>query len=111
MICPKCELEYVEGVSNCADCGGELISLEDFEGNLTQPEDWVILTTFSENYEAEMLKTNLEGAEIESLIWSQKDSSFPVLGDLAIIKLLVKKTDAEDALAILNDINNSENNE
>ena len=52
-----------------------------------------------------MLKSNLEGAEIEVLILNQNDSSFPVVGDLSVTKLLVKKSDAEDAITIINDIN------
>ena len=112
MICPKCEYEYVEGVTECVDCGTELIPVEQFEGNLTHPEDWVILETFSEPYEAEMLKANLNGADIEALVWSQKDRNYPSPGDLSIVKLLVKKEDAENALTILNDINSqSETNE
>ena len=44
-------------------------------------------------------------AEIESVILSQKDKSFPGSGDLSIIKLLVKKEDADDAKKIIADIN------
>ncbi|MFC2140080.1 hypothetical protein ACFLR4_05390 [Bacteroidota bacterium] len=61
MICPKCEYEYTDGIKECADCGAELIPKEDFEGNLVHPSDWVIIFTCSEEYEAGMLKANLEG--------------------------------------------------
>lgn len=105
MICPKCELEFVDGIVVCSDCGQKLISKEDFEGNLVHPSDWVIVYTTSENYEAEMFKANLLGAEIESLILGQKDRNYPGVGDLAVIKLLVKKVDAENAIEIINDIN------
>ncbi len=111
MICPKCEYEYVEGTTVCADCGSELIANEEFTGHVTTPEDWIILQTFSESYEAEMLRDNLESADIETLIWSQKDSNFPTAGDLSIIKLMVKKSDATDAIAILEDINSYEDEE
>ncbi len=113
MICPKCELEFVDGIVVCTDCGETLISKEDFEGNLVHPYDWVIVYTTSENYEAEMFKANLLGAEIESLILGQKDRNYPAVGDLAVIKLLVKKDDAENAIEIINDINSTKdkNNE
>jgi len=110
MICPKCEYEYVAGVSKCADCGENLIPVEDFEGSLTHPEDYVIVHTCSQQYEADMIKSNLEGGDIDCHILSQKDSSYPAVGELAIIKLLVKKDDVEDALAIINDINKQTNN-
>ncbi len=104
MICPKCEYEYVEGVEVCADCGTQLIPLEDFEGHLVHPKDWVIVYTCDEPYQAEMLKANLDGAEIDSLIISQKDRSYPGVGDLAIVKLLVKKKNAQEALSLIHDI-------
>lgn len=105
MICPNCEYEFVKGVSNCPDCNIELISEEDFEGNLTHHADWLVIYTSSDRIEMEMLKSNLAGANIEALILSQKDSSYPAVGDLAVIKLLVKKSDSEDASAIIADIN------
>ena len=103
MICPKCEYEYKDGIGECADCGAELIPTAEFEGKLVHPSDWVIVFTCSENYEAEMLKSNLEGAKIKSLILGQKDRSFPGVGDLAVIKLLVKKSDADMAVKIIED--------
>ena len=105
MICPKCEYEYHDGVSTCPDCDAELVSVENFEGNLTHPKDWVIVFSCADIVEADMLKSNLGGANIEVLILNQNDSSFPVVGDLSVIKILVKKEDAEDAVAIINDIN------
>ncbi|MAT58611.1 MAG: DUF2007 domain-containing protein [Melioribacteraceae bacterium] len=109
MICPTCEYEYVEGIKVCPDCKTELIPNEDFEGNLTNPDDYVIVYTCSETYEAEMLKANLKGAEIEALVLSQKDRSYPGVGDLSVVKLLVKKDSAQEALEIINDINSSIN--
>lgn len=107
MICPVCESEYVEGIKVCADCGTELIPVEEFEGNLVHPKDWVIVYTCADPLVAEMLKANLEGAEIETIIISQKDRNYPVGGDLSVVKLLTKKTDAQEALEIIQDINNS----
>jgi hypothetical protein len=111
MICPKCEFEYLEGVTVCSDCGSDLIPIEEFEGHLVHPKDWVIVFTCGENYEAEMIKANLEGAKIDTLILSQKDSSYVVMGDLSVVKVLVKKGDAAAALQIISDIDSSEGKE
>ena len=105
MICPNCEYEYVEGITTCPDCGVELVTKKDFEGNLVHNSDWVVVYTTNENYQAEMYKANLEGAGIDVSILGQKDRNYPTVGDLAVIKILVKKKDAENALEIVNDIN------
>lgn len=105
MICPKCEYEYLDEVKVCPDCGETLITKEDFEGNLVHPSDWVVVYTTNENYQAEMYKANLEGADIETLILGQKDRNYPTVGDLAVVKILVKRADAKTAVEIINDIN------
>jgi len=92
-------------MSVCPDCGETLVTNKDFKGHLINPKDWIIVYSCADGLEASMLKSNLEGAEIEVLILNQNDSSFPVVGDLSVTKLLVKKSDAEDAITIINDIN------
>jgi len=111
MICPKCECEYIDGIKTCADCGTELIPVREFEGHLVHPKDWVIVYTCGDPLEADMLKANLEGAEIESIILSQKDREFPAAGDFSVVKLLVKKTDASEACDIIADIDKSNTGE
>jgi len=111
MICPNCEYEFVAGITECPDCHIELVTKENFEGNLVNPEDWIVAFTSGSEIEIEMLKENLESAEIKTLILSQKDRNFPVAGDLSILKLLIQKDDVEDALAIINDIQNSQQDE
>lgn len=105
MICPKCEAEYVEGMTVCSDCDTELITKAEFELNLVHHDDWIPVFSTDVRYEAEMIKANLEGAKIKSIVLSQKDKSFPATGDLSVIKLLVKKNDVDDALKIISDIN------
>jgi len=106
MICPKCEVEYVESVSVCSDCGTELITKDHFELNLVNYEDWTSIYSTDVLYEAEMIKANLKGGNIEAIILSQKDKNFPATGDLSVIKILVKKEDAEDSLKIISDMSN-----
>jgi hypothetical protein len=107
MICPKCEYEYIETVQACPDCGSKLVSAEDFEGNLVHHSDWCVACTCGNNIEAEMMKTNLESGGIEALVFSQSDRSFPVDGNLTIVKVLVQKTDSDEASIIINDILNN----
>ena len=107
MICPKCEYEYLDSITVCPDCNSELVTKEDFEGHLIHPNDWVIVYSCAEDLEADMLKSNLEGADIKVLILNQNDHNFPVIGDLSVIKILVKKEDAQDASAIIDDINST----
>lgn len=104
-ICPNCEYEYQEGVTVCPDCGYQLVTEEEFVEHMVNPEDWEAVYTTSEEYEADMLKANLEGAGIETSIIPKKDRSFPAVGDLAVIKLLVKKDDVLSAKQIIQDIN------
>ena len=104
MICPSCEAEYVDGVLICADCEIDLITKEDFELHLIHHDDWAAIYSTDVMYEVEMMKANLAGANIDSIILSQKDKSFPATGDLSVIKLMVKKQDAEDAKNIIADI-------
>lgn len=104
MICPKCELDYIEGISVCSDCGAVLVTTDNFEGNLVHNSDWIVAYTTDVMYEAEMYKANLESAGIETTILGQKDKSFPMPGDLSVIKLLIKKSDFLSAQSIFRDI-------
>ncbi len=80
-FCPSCLYEYKEGIKDCPDCGTPLVKeLID--------HDWVVVYTSDQLYDVRMKKDALESAEIEATILSQKDSNFPVPGDLTVIKHL-----------------------
>ena len=99
-FCPNCTYEYKEGIKVCPDCGAVLVEeLID--------HDWVVVYTSDQLYDVQMMKDALESAEIDATILSQKDSSFPVTGDLAVIKLLVKSEDETSALNFIKELENT----
>jgi hypothetical protein len=103
-VCPNCRYEYIEGIKVCPDCGTKLVEQ-------LNEEPWVVVFTSDKEYEVQMIKDELESADIKATILSQKDSNFPVTGDLAIVKLLVPEEDAATAVSFINDLKNSPNNE
>lgn len=111
-ICPECKYEYVDGITICPDCGTALVD----ESKLEKPkelseDDWDVVYTTNNEYEADMIKDNLEGAGIAAIVLSQKDRNFPAPGDFSLIKLLVKKTDVKDALNYIEETKKGSNSD
>ena len=104
-VCPNCKYEYVTGIAICPDCNTPLVNAMELN-NYTElsEKDWVLVYSAFSEIEANMLKENLESAEIEVSILSQKDSSFPVPGDLSTIKLFVRKADVPEALEFIQEV-------
>ena len=111
VICPECKYEYVDGMTVCPDCGAALVEKDDYEEKTSESADWAVVYTCYEIYEAEMLKANLEGAYIETMVLSQKDRSYPLVGGLSMVKVLVKKKDLLEASQIIESINTDINPE
>jgi len=104
-VCPNCNYEYVPGIAICPDCNTPLVDAIELNNysDLSE-EDWgLVYTSFSE-IDVDMLKENLESAGIAVSILSQKDSNFPVPGDLSTIKLFVKKADVPEALEFIEEV-------
>ena len=111
-VCPNCKYEYIEGVSDCPDCG---VSLENdsskMETEEQSEENWKIVYTSNNEYEIEMIKDNLEGGGIKATILSYKDRNFPTPGDFSQIKLLVRENDLKDAEDYINETKKKINSE
>ena len=112
-FCPKCKTEYVEGIEICSDCGADLVPVLPAEINDAENiEEMEIVYSCARVYEAEMVKANLEGAGIEAFVLSQDDNNFPVDGDLSIAKVMVRASDALEAVEFIQSIKNKDiNNE
>lgn len=95
-FCPKCKYEYKEGIVKCPDCD-EILVPELHEGYITE-NDLRLVYRCDFLYKAQMVQANLNSAGIEAFILTQKDSSFPTVGDLGIINVFVRKDDAEAAM-------------
>jgi hypothetical protein len=111
-VCPKCEYEYVEGITICPDCGEILVDKE----HLKKPEelsekDWEVVFTSGKEYVVDMIKDNLESAGIDAIILSQKDRNFPTIGDFSVIKLLVKRSDFQEAMHFIMQLKDKEEDE
>lgn len=101
-VCPNCEYEYIEGIVICPDCNTPLVDVSELNNyEKLSEDDWALVYTTFNLIDAEMLKENLESAGISATVLSQKDSSFPIPGDLSRIKLFVKKADVSQALEFI----------
>lgn len=112
MICPNCKAEYVEGITVCPDCNIQLIPKNefiDYDNLEISLSDWKEVYKTSDFIEAEMIKSNLDGAGINAVIFSKEDRmrlNLSYVGS-APIKILVNEKDYETAIEIINDINNT----
>ncbi len=114
MICPNCEVEFIEGIITCSDCGTGLIQNDEFvkedENEIVSLEDWKVIYSTQDFIEAEMMKANLSGADIEAIVFSKEDRmrlNLSFVGS-APIKIFVRKESVEEATRIINEINNTE---
>lgn len=73
--------------------------------------DFALLTKCSTEIEADMIAANLEGAGIESYILRQNDTSFPVMGDLSVVKIFVRRAQLSDAQDYLSNIYSQDEDE
>jgi hypothetical protein len=68
-------------------------------------QDYVQVHRTTTDYEAEMLRANLEGAGIDAVVFNQHDHVYFVnLGELAVVKVMVRRKDAERAKEIIDSI-------
>lgn len=93
--------------NSCAKISNNRIFCEKDE-HLQVYGDYVLVKTFSTEYEAQMIKSLIEIAGINCVLFSQKDHVFFTnIGETSIINLMVPKEDAEKAIQIIEELNQS----
>ena len=100
--CPTCKTEYVEGKTECADCGAQLVAELPFQAVPAEGTTWVEITTTGTDDEARLIKGFLEAegipAQIENVRFTQEPVNFGAMGD---IRLYVAAEDEQRALDLL----------
>ncbi len=88
----------------CEDCAREQngrVFCESDE-HLNVHQGFVVVYTTSTDYEAEMIKANLDGAGIHALIFNQHDHVyFTTMGMLALVNVMVPRAQLEEAREII----------
>lgn len=105
MFCPQCRAEYRDGVTRCNDCDLELADQlpveppEHDEGSSTEP---VVIRAFSSEFDADLARTALDAAGIESMLRSDDCAGLrPHMALTRGVELLVRSEDAEKADEVL----------
>jgi hypothetical protein len=89
-VCEECARE-VEGKYFCAD-----------DSHYNVHQKYAVAYTCATEYEAAMIKANLDGAGINALIFNQRDHVyFTTMGSLAIVNVMVPTGDIEKASEII----------
>ena len=106
MFCPQCKAEYRAGFAKCSDCDVELVKQLPVDPppiSETDHPELVVVRTYTSHLDADLARTALEAAGIESMIRGNDTARRHYYG-LAIsqgIDLIVRAEDAEDADKIL----------
>ena len=104
MFCPQCKAEYRVGFTRCSDCGVALVNRLPAEPPrlVESPAELVVVRTYQNRFEADVAKTALDAAGIESMLRSDDyGGRGPNLTLTQGIEILVRAEDARDADAIL----------
>jgi hypothetical protein len=117
---PECENHPDrDAVAGCVICGKPVCEecARENEGrvfcenddHLKVYEGFVVAYTTSTDYEAEMIRANLEGAGIRAHIFNQHDHVYFVnMGALALVNVMVPRHQLEDALEVIGAIVDSD---
>ncbi|MBK6681847.1 MAG: DUF2007 domain-containing protein [Ignavibacteriales bacterium] len=104
--CPECGALFDSGAPVCPECGVVVDNPPD--GSVSfYTDEFLLVYSCYDLYEAEMIKANLESGGIKTWIVNKKDSSYPGLGNMSAILIFVKVEDSESAFEFLKEYNES----
>lgn len=106
MFCPECKAEYVDGITECADCHVPLVwslPVENAYMEQGEPIEWVPLLSSINQADLAFIKSILESENI--LFWVQGENRGMIPHGLAFGAVIhVEKNRLEDAKALIKDI-------
>ena len=101
-FCPTCKTEYVDGKTECTDCGAQLVDELPFQAVPGQGTTWVEITSTGTEDEANLIQGFLDAegipAQIENLKFRQEPVNFGTMGE---IRIYVAAEDEQRALDLL----------
>jgi hypothetical protein len=111
MFCPQCKSEYVEGITECAECQVALVEELPPEP-VPEYEDLRVVRTYSADHDAELGKSILEANGIEAVIASDEaGGTIPGLALTRGVQLLVDAELLEKAETVFKDLEASQDND
>ena len=100
--CPTCKQEYVEGTTECVDCGSKLVDELPFQAVAAEGTTWVEIASTGTDDEARLIKGFLDAegipAQIENVKFTEAPTTFGAMGD---IRIYVADEDEAHALELL----------
>ena len=100
--CPTCKTEYVEGKTECTDCGAQLVDELPFQAVPGEGTTWVEIASTGTDDEARLIKGFLDAegipAQIENVKFTAEPVNFGTMGD---IRIYVGAEDEQRALQLL----------
>jgi hypothetical protein len=111
MFCPQCKSEYVEGITECAECQVALVEELPPEP-VPEYEDLRVVRTYSADHDAELGKSILEANGIDAVIASDEaGGTIPGLALTRGVRLLVDADLLEKAETVFKDLETSQDND